>query len=160
MLQNILINLNILSKIKPYDKFYIDNNNLITIEYNNFFQGLFRFLYNNGREKNINNLTNFYNTVFDLIDDILISPKLQLINIDDLENDEFIKINTNINKIYFYLSSSMDGLNNLRTTYHNDIVSDSKLEIIIKNIESYLIKMKKKIEIIELTINNNKEKLL
>ena len=59
MLQNILINLNILSKIKPYDKIYISKDNLITIEYNSIFQGFFRFIYNNGREKNITNLNNY-----------------------------------------------------------------------------------------------------
>ena len=47
MLQNILINLNILSKIKTYDKIYMNNDNLITIEYNTILQGIFRFIYKN-----------------------------------------------------------------------------------------------------------------
>ena len=64
MLQNILINLNILSKIKPYDKIYISKDNLITIEYNSIFKGFFRFIYNNGREKNI---TNFFKEAFEKI---------------------------------------------------------------------------------------------
>jgi len=160
MLQNILINLNILSKIKPYDKIYINKNNLITIEYNTIFQGIFRFIYNNGREKNITNLNAFYNSVFDVVDDILNSHYLQSQNIIDVDNDEFIKVFTNLQKINFYLESSLEGLNNLRKTYQTDIVSDSKIEIIINNIDSYLIKMKKKIEIIELTKNNIKNKEL
>lgn len=160
MLQNILINLNILSKIKPYDKIYINKDNLITIEYNTIFQGFFRFIYNNGREKNINNLNAFYNSVFDIVDDILNSHYLQFQNILDKENDDFIKVFTNLKKIYFYLDSSLEGLNNLRKTYQTDIVSDSKIEIIINNIDIYLTKMKKKIEIIELTKNNIKNKEL
>lgn len=51
MLQNILINLNILSKIKPYDKIYINSDNLITIEYSSIFQGIYRFFYNNNEKK-------------------------------------------------------------------------------------------------------------
>jgi hypothetical protein len=160
MLQNILINLNILSKIKPYDKIYINKDNLITIEYNTIFQGFFRFIYNNGREKNINNLNAFYNSVFDIVDDILNSHYLQFQNILDKENDDFIKVFTNLKKIYFYLDSSLEGLNNLRKTYQTDIVSDSKIEIIINNIDIYLTKMKKKIEIIDLTKNNIKNKEL
>jgi hypothetical protein len=160
MLQNILINLNILSKIKPYDKIYINKDNLITIEYNTIFQGFFRFIYNNGREKNINNLNAFYNSVFDIVDDILNSHYLQFQNILDKENDDFIKVFTNLKKIYFYLESSLEGLNNLRKTYQTDIVSDSKIEIIINNIDIYLTKMKKKIEIIDLTKNNIKNKEL
>ncbi len=160
MLQNILINLNILSKIKTYDKIYMNNDNLITIEYNTILQGIFRFIYKNSREKSITNLNQFYNTVFALIDDMLNSQHLLISNIKDTENDEFIKCYTNLTKIYFYLKSSLDGLNNLRTTYHDDIVSDSKLEIIINSVEIYLTKMKKKIEVIELYNNNLKEKEL
>jgi hypothetical protein len=154
MLQNILINLNILSKIKPYDKIYINKDNLITIEYNSILQGFFRFIYNNGREKNINNLNNFYNTVFDLIDDTLNSYYLQSNNNIDINNDDFIKVYSNLTKINYYLHLSLDGLNNLKTTYHEDIVSDSKLEIIINNVESYLSKIKKKIDLINISNNN------
>jgi hypothetical protein len=158
MLQNILINLNILSKIKPYDKIYINKDNLITIETNTILQGLVRFIYNNGREKNINNLNTFYSDLFNLIDDILNSHYLHIANIIDIENDEFIRIYTNLTKINFYLKASLSGLNNLRKTYSNDIVSDSKLEIIINNIDIYLTKIKKKIDLIELnniTIEKN-----
>lgn len=160
MLQNILINLNILSKIKPYDKIYINKDNLITIEYNSIFQGFFRFIYNNGREKNITNLNTFYNSVFNIIDEMLNSQYLLLNNNLDIENDDFIKTFTNLKKINFYLKSSLEGLNNLRKTYNYDIVTDSKLEIIINNIEVYLIKMDKKIENIEKHKNMNKEKKL
>lgn len=160
MLQNILINLNILSKIKPYDKIYINKDNLINIEYNSIFQGFFRLIYNNGREKNITNLNTFYDVVFNIIDEMLNSQYLQLNNNLDTENDDFIKTFTNLKKINFYLKSSLEGLNNLRKTYNYDIVTDSKLEIIINNIEVYLIKMDKKIENIDKHKNMNKEKKL
>lgn len=161
MLQNILINLNILSKIKPYDKIYINKDNLITIETNTILQGLIRFIYNNGREKNINNLNTFYSDVFNLIDDILNSHYLHITtNNIDIENDDFIRISTNLSKINFYLKSSLSGLNNLRKTYHDDIVSDSKLEIIINNIEIYLTKIKKKIDLIDLNNNTIEKDLL
>lgn len=160
MLQNILVNLNILSKIKPYDKIYINKDNLINIEYNSIFQGFFRLIYNNGREKNITNLNTFYDVVFNIIDEMLNSQYLQLnINLDT-ENDDFIKTFTNLKKINHYLKSSLEGLNNLRKTYNYDIVTDSKLEIIINNIEVYLIKMDKKIENIDKHKNMNKEKKL
>lgn len=160
MLQNILINLNILSKIKPYDKIYISKDNLITIEYNSIFQGFFRFIYNNGREKNITNLNTFYNSVFNLIDEMLNSYYIQINNNLDIESDDFIKTFTNLKKLNFYLKSSLEGLENLRKTYNYDIVTDSKLEIIINNIDSYLLKIEKKIENIEKNTNINKEKKL
>ena len=160
MLQNILINLNILSKIKPYDKIYISKDNLITIEYNSIFQGFFRFIYNNGREKNITNLNNFYNSVFNLTDEMLNSHYIQISNNLDIENDDFIKTFTNLKKLNFYLKASLEGLENLRKTYNYDIVTNSKLEIIINNIDNYLLKIDKKIENIEKMNNINKEKKL
>ena len=86
MIQNILINLNILSKIKPYDKIYMNKDNLITIEYNSILQGIFRFLYSNSREKNLTNLLTFYQTVYSLIDELLNSQYLNNSSIKNFIN--------------------------------------------------------------------------
>lgn len=181
MLQNILINLNILSKIKPYDKIYINSDNLITIEYNSVFQGFYRFFYNNNREKNLTNLVIFYQTVYSTIDDLLNSQYLNTNNTENVinyiknDNDDFNKSFSNLNKINHYLGLSISGVNNLKKTYHGDIVTDSKLDIIINNCEMYIEKIKKKINTInsisntikiiktdnpELIKSNSKNKLL
>lgn len=147
MIQNILINLNILSKIKPYDKIYINKDNLITIEYNSIFQGVFRFLYNNSREKNLTNLINFYQSVYQLTDELLNSQYLNQ-NADIYikeDNDEFMKVFNNLQKINQYLEASLIGINNLKKTYNSDILTDSKLDIIINNTEQYITKISKKI---------------
>lgn len=151
MIQNILINLNILSKIKPYDKIYINKDNLITIEYNSILQGFYRFFYNNNREKNLTNLVIFYQTVYCTIDDLLNSQYLNLDNIMNYiqdDNDEFNKVFTNLTKLKHYLALSIDGIHNLKKTYHGDIVTDSKLDIIINNCELYINKISKKLSII------------
>jgi len=151
MLQNILINLNILSKIKPYDKIYINKDNLITIEYNSIFQGIYRFFYNNNREKNLTNLVIFYQTVYTTIDDLLNSQYLNIENIPQyIKNDldEYNKSLNNLIKLKYYLELSIGGINNLKKTYHGDIVTDSRLDIIINNCEMYIDKIAKKITII------------
>ncbi len=156
MLQNILINLNILSKIKPYDKIYINSDNLITIEYSSIFQGIYRFFYNNNREKNLTNLVIFYQTVYSTIDDLLNSQYLNISNPDTInnfiktDNDDFNKAFSNLTKINHYLDLSITGIHNLKKTYHGDIVTDSKLDIIINNCELYMEKIKKKIKNIDL----------
>ena len=66
-------------------------------------------------------------------------------------NDDFNKVYTNLTKIKHYLFLSVDGINNLKKTYHGDIVTDSKLDIIINNCELYIEKIGKK-----LTNINNK----
>lgn len=151
MLQNILINLNILSKIKPYDKIYINTDNLITIEYNSIFQGIYRFFYNNNREKNLTNLVIFYQTVYSTIDDLLNSQYLNIDNVPQyIKNDidEYNKTLNNLTKIKYYLELSVSGIHNLKKTYHGDIVTDSRLDIIINNCEMYIDKICKKIIII------------
>ncbi len=152
MIQNILINLNILSKVKPYDKIYINKDNLITIEYNSIFQGIFRFIYNNSREKNLTNLITFYQSVYIIVDELLNS---QYLNNTKLKNyiledcDEFNKVYNNLQKINYYLELSLKGINNLKKTYNADIVTDSKLDIVINNTELYINKISKKINIIK-----------
>ena len=163
MLQDIFINLNILSKIKPYDKIYINKNNLISIEYNSAFQGFFRFLYNNSREKNLTNLILFYQNIFDYVDELLNSQYLNGDLIHDYinkDNEEFFKIYNNLDKLNYYLENSSTGIKNLKKTYSTDIVTDSKLDIIINNINLYTHKISKKINMINLNIHNNKEKSL
>ena len=148
MIQNILINLNILSKIKPYDKIYINKDNLITIEYNSIFQGIMRFFYNNSREKNLTNLITFYQSVYCLIDELLNSQYLTSEHIKEYiieDNDEFNKVYNNLKKINHYLELSLSGIQNLKKTYNSDIVTDSKLDIILNNTELYNDKITKKI---------------
>lgn len=159
MIQNILINLNILSKIKPYDKIYMNKDNLITIEYNSILQGIFRFLYSNSREKNLTNLLTFYQTVYSIIDELLNSQYLNnssIKNFINLDNDEFNKVFNNLQKIHDYLDLSLIGIKNLKKTYNSDIVTDSKLDIIIANSELYISKISKKINIIKDELPPNK----
>jgi hypothetical protein len=156
MIQTILINLNILSKIKPYDKIYINKDNLITIEYSSILQGFYRFFYNNSRVKNLTNLAIFYQSVYCTIDDLLNSQYLNLDNIINYvndDNDEYNKVFTNLTKLKHYLSLSIDGINNLKKTYHGDIVTDSKLDIIITNCELYIEKIGKKLSVISNKVN-------
>lgn len=161
MLQTVLINLNILSKIKPYDKIYINKDNVITIEYNSIFQGVYRFFYNNSREKNLTNLVIFYQNVYNTIDDLLYSKYLDIEHIENYiknDNDDYNKVINNLNKLEKYLSLSLIGIQNLKKTYQNDIVTDSKLDIIINNSDLYINKINKKISIINnlmSTINYN-----
>lgn len=176
-MQNILINLNIISKIKPNDKIYINSENFISIETDSAFQGILRFLYNNSRNKNINNLNNFYSGTYESIDDLINSKYLNIFisKLDfrkskdnlldhsyplehqcDLENENFIQIYNSLLEYKHYMTLSIHGLNNLKQTYSSDIVTISKIDIIIGTVELYIKKINKKIE----NIDNIKKKLM
>ena len=157
-MQNILINLNIISKIKPGNKIFINNDNLINIEYDNVLQGLIRFFYNNSRNKTINNLDNFYLLAFNQIDNLINSKYLNIKNDKsnflveckyNLQNDDFLKIYTNLMEMNHYICLSIGGLNNLKKTYISDILTSSKIDIIINSIENFIKKINKKLEHID-----------
>lgn len=152
-MQHILINLSIIAKIKPNDKIYINSENYIQLETDSIIQGIIRFLYNNSRAKNISNLSNFYNSVFGHVTDLINSKYLNLystnnellINICDTENEQFTNVYNELNEIKHYISSSINGLDNLKQTYVSDILTVAKIDIIISNIETNVNKIANKL---------------
>lgn len=150
-MQHILINLNIISKIKPNDKIYMNSDNYMSIEQDSAFQGIFRFIFNNSRTKNLNNLNYFYTSVYNCIDDTINSKYLLLCNDNhncDIENENFVNIYNNLIELNHYLKLSLIGLENLKKTYISDVVTISKLDIIINDAEMYIKKIQKKIDYI------------
>lgn len=150
-MQHILINLNIISKIKPNDKIYMNSDNYMSIEQDSAFQGIFRFIFNNSRTKNLNNLNYFYTSVYNCIDDTINSKYLLLCNDNhncDIENENFVNIYNNLIELNHYLKLSLIGLENLKKTYISDVVTISKLDIIINDAETYIKKIQKKIDYI------------
>ena len=169
-MQHILINLNIISKIKPNDKIFMNSDNYMSIEHDSAFQGIFRFIFNNSRNKNLNNLNYFYTSVYNCIDDTINSKYLFLSDkngqlIDNLyllnhscflENESFINVYNNLVELNHYLKLSLTGLENLKKTYISDVVTISKLDIIINDAETYIKKVQKKID----SINDIKKNLV
>lgn len=170
-MQNILINLNIISKIKPNDKIYMNTDNFMSIEHDTALQGIIRFIFNNSRTKNLNCLNSFYSSVYNYIEDTMNSKYLlisdrngQLLSdqtLDNnlkniymldykcyLENDNFIIIYNNLVELNHYLKLSITGLENLKKTYISDVVTVSKLDIIINDIETNMKRINKKLEYI------------
>lgn len=136
MTDNLLINLNIISKIAPNDKIYINSEGYISIENNNILQGVVRFIFNNSRSKSINNLSNFYSLVFKYVDELLQSKRYNHSSLMYIQNCE--NYNSNIlSNLNNYIEKSLIGIQNLKKTYSSDVVITSKLDIIIDNIKLY-----------------------
>lgn len=155
MTDNILINLSIISKISLDDKIYMNDEGYLSIENNTIFQGFFRFVFRNGRNKTISNLNNFYNSVFSYIDNIVPNvPNRKTYNpLEDSESNLIGRFDFTVNRdkdyglktLLLYLKRSIAGIENLRETYSGDIVMTSKLDIILDNIRLYSDKLEKKI---------------
>lgn len=163
-MDNILVNLSIISKIGLGDKIYVNNEGFIAIENNTIFQSVFRFVYRNSRAKTINNLTNFYSGVFSYIDNALplsghyISKdkggKSDKGNPFESSGCELQKIRVSekdysLKTLLLYLNKSIPGLENLRETYSSDIVMTSKLDIVLDNVRLYSNKLDNKLKKID-----------
>jgi hypothetical protein len=153
MTDNILINLSIISKISLDNKIYMNDEGYISIENNTIFQGFVRFVFRNSRGKTINNLNNFYNGVFNYIDNAIPhSCNMQFSmnsSTNKHEDKDFLSYKDKdygLKTLLLYLRKSLSGLENLKETYSGDIVMTSKLDIIIDNVRLYSDKLEKKIQ--------------
>jgi len=120
----IISNLNLLSKLEPKQKLFInsvDNNeNILGFELmidNSYVQNVSRWYYKQNRENTINHI-----------------KKLIEISINKIN---FYKLNDNLVEVYKYnlaLDNSINGLKNLKITYQKDENIIKELEQIIENI--------------------------
>lgn len=131
---HLLINLSIISKIAPKDKIYTTDEGYISIDNSTMIQGMVRFIFSNSRSKSVSNLSNFFSNVFAMVDAMC-----------DTSGDEKWQrqCRPNANTLLVYIQKSVQGVENLKQTYANDVVITSKLDIIIDNIHSSIAKLNK-----------------
>lgn len=145
-LDSLVLNLKIISKIKPGYKISLkENNTMINDIYidNSYFQNFYRIFSDNSRENTINFL--------DVLDKE-INTKIEELVKDDNFNHTNMFLNSKENillNLSHNLNLSLVGLNNLINTYEGDEYTISKIEMIINNFElkirkiSYILKVDK-----------------
>jgi hypothetical protein len=115
----------------------MNDEGFLAIENSTIFQGIMRFVFRNSRVKTISNLNNFYATVFNHIDTAAVDNASDFISNKDREYS--------LKTLLIYLRKSVTGVENLKETYSGDIVTTSKLDIILDNIRLYSNKLEKKL---------------
>lgn len=159
-MNDILVNLNIISQIKPHDKIYVNSDNYISIEEKTGYQSIIRFFYNNSRIKNIYTLNNFYSSVYKYIENLLNSKYLTVNNEKkNIENDNFINTFNSLTELNVRFKDSLKGIQNLQETYEDDVVTKAKLDIIISTGNNYISKLEKKIYLINKIYFNEENKV-
>ena len=132
VLDLLILNLKIISKLKPGYKLSIkENTNLLNDIYidNSYFQNIYRMFSDNSREITIK----FLETL-----DSEITKKIEEIVKQENYNDSYMFLNSKENillNLSHNLNLSLVGLNNLINTYANDEYTISKIEMIINNFE-------------------------
>lgn len=143
-IDNILLNLKIISRIKKYNKLYSkSDNNILQIDDNyTLYQGIIRWYSNENRIKTLDTIENITNDIFNVIKQIL-EDKL------DIDSNNILTYNKSnlLQQIHLDLINSLEGLKNLKFTYINDKIIEARLDIVINKIGMYITKISKMLTI-------------
>jgi hypothetical protein len=135
-LEYVVLNLKVMGDIKEFDKLTTINPN-IEIDVSTTFQGFRRWFTGNGRQKTIEKLQ----TVGDNL--ILLTDRLLKEEIEDLESSVNI-----LQDIIPDMINATRGLQNLKITYKNDVLTENQIVMLIKKINDQVDKIKKSMRII------------
>ena len=145
MITNLLYKLSIISYIKQGDKLYCDSNLNIFVD-NSYIPSLSRYFYNQNRDTTLKILIDLINDVI-YVTDFVYRNEISIKKNEKEKNDRqlrtfFKESNDRILKnFYIKLTCCLDGLNNLKLTYNNDISMKTVLDLLIKKIESIIDKL-------------------
>lgn len=144
-----ITNLKILSKIKQQDKLFFENNHF-SIDTWSYMQPITRWYYNESRVSTVRYLEEFISKVFETIDIIYDSEMKSGVSLD---NTYYTRISGNSSPVFKEENSALiltfinemknciDGLNNLKQTYKDDISTVSSIDLIIEKMNVRIKKM-------------------
>jgi hypothetical protein len=160
-LDNLLLELKIISNLKEYDKLDITPESSLRIDSPHFLQFITRTYTNNSRDKTIDYLNELIEKIFKITDELLEKemekkkPISTLHVSDNKTNGLYLNKNMELTKIQFkddiisifqninqHLMTSIGGLQNLKITYLNDVSTTSKLDMLIVKIQNRINKIK------------------
>lgn len=130
-LNEVFINLKILSNIKEYDKLISYSDEPLEIDKPTYFQGVRRWWTGQSRKDIVSSLKDFlYKDTFTLIDETLESE------IAHKEKENYFRESNNdiLHKFSTELTNTVSGLSNLKITYMDDITFKSEIDVIIGDI--------------------------
>ena len=145
-IDNCLLNLKIISKLEENDKL-ITNQDILKIDKPVVFQGIKRWYSKEGREETMEKLNGIFQKSFDITDSILKNEQNQNNNTIDL-NDSNSQV---FQKFIVEFTNSLNGIDNLKKTYKEDIPMKSQLDMIGSKLNNRLEKMNK---VCKITLEN------
>jgi len=131
--QNIL-NLKILSKIKENDKL-LTNNDLLEIDSPHLLQAINRWYNNENRNITIEKLNSILEDTF-LITENLLNENKEKKNLEETNTQIF-------QNLILEMKNSLVGLENLKKTYSTDILISSQIDLLIGKLSTRIEKMNK-----------------
>ena len=133
-----ILNLKIISKIKPNDKL-LANNNLLEIDSPHILQSVNRWYNNESRSITIEKLKIILEGTFKITKILLENEK------QNKDDDKSLEENNSqiFQTLILEMRNSLVGLENLKKTYSEDILISSQLDLLINKLNTRIDKMSK-----------------
>jgi hypothetical protein len=145
--ENVCLNLKILSKVMSNDKLNITLNGDFNISHSTPLQCLYRFIYNDSRNKTVHYIKLLIWNANEVSQNLM---KSQFFHLEENKTDHQIseheKVIHQLEVLLREMINSVDGINNLKITYADDISTRSLLELAIDNIQTQIAVIKKNLE--------------
>lgn len=138
----LFINLKIIAKIQKNGRISRSSDGVISLENNNFYQSIKRFMTSDSRRQSIFEINSIINETLDYLFNIVNSKFMSKAFSD---TDEYYKNYETITLIVKEISNSKVGIDNLKFTYTKDANITSQLDILIIKINSSIKDMNHKL---------------
>jgi hypothetical protein len=131
-LNNIFINLKILSNLTEGDKLYKKNEHIIGIDKNHYLRSIDRWWHDRNGDNTLDFLREFISSTFTVIDSILLN---ELESVSSTYNYFKESNHSILQKFLLEFTNAVRGLQQLKITYNSDIIFKSTLDVLIEDIE-------------------------
>ena len=150
MLEEILVELKVISKINENQKISTVNNSTISIEKDDIFQGSRRYIWSDSREKTVNTIENIVDRAIEYSTTCINSSYLNIYNLttspSDHEKESHFREYSKIKNLTNEINNTIKGITNLQKTYKNDAIISSQLDVIIHKITTHNAMIETKLE--------------
>lgn len=146
---DIILSLRIISKIKPGEKFNTNTQNSgIRVQQVSSLQGLWRFFRGENREQNMKGLNHIIEEAFFLIEELLTHKEEEKKSSRALTRKQKMLLKETdqlINELTLLVKQSVEGIMNWKETYQTDTTTCARVDTLLKRIAD-------KLEVIEASI--------
>ena len=145
--ESVCLNLKILSKVMSNDKLNITNDGDFSISHSTPLQCVWRFFKNDSRLKTVHYIKLLIWNSIEVSKNLMQSQYFLIdSNSNDHQKSEHEKVLHQLEVLLREMTSCIDGINNLKLTYSDDIPIKSSLELTIDNINTQVAVIKKSLE--------------
>ena len=151
MLNNVLVNLKVISKIAENGKISTTSvNNTISIENEGYLTPLWRFVNGDSRKRTIESITDIIDNAIQISNNMIQHTCMCVYDKKDkpttYEISEFNKQYQSLKILSTELQNSLKGLLNLKNTYKYDAMVTSQLEVLVSLVERQIIEIETNLE--------------